>query len=90
MSAQPLHAVIVGGGVTGLAAAFHLQRQLTDKGVAPRLALLESEPRLGGKIRTSIRDGFLVEHGPDSFVASKPCAYQLVRDLGLEHELVHP
>ena len=88
MSAEPLHAVIVGGGVTGLAAAFRLQRRLADQGVAPRLALLESEPQLGGKIRTSTRDGFLIEHGPDSFVASKPCAYQLVRDLGLEDDLV--
>lgn len=88
MSTEPLHAVIVGGGMTGLAAAFHLQRRLSDQGVTPRLALLESEPRLGGKIRTSTRDGFLLEHGPDSFVASKPGAYQLVRDLGLEDELV--
>jgi oxygen-dependent protoporphyrinogen oxidase len=88
MSTEPLHAVIGGGGMTGLAAAFHLQRRLSDQGVTPRLALLESEPRLGGKIRTSTRDGFLLEHGPDSFVASKPGAYQLVRDLGLEDELV--
>lgn len=88
MSTEPLHAVIVGGGMTGLAAAFHLQRRLSDQGVTPRLALLESEPRLGGKIQTSTRDGFLLEHGPDSFVASKPGAYQLVRDLGLEDELV--
>jgi oxygen-dependent protoporphyrinogen oxidase len=88
MSTEPLHAVIVGGGMTGLVAAFHLQRQLADKGMAPRLALLESEPRLGGKIRTSIRDGFLIEHGPDSFVASKQGAYQLVRDVGLENDLV--
>jgi len=88
MSTEPLHAVIVGGGMTGLTAAFHLQRRLTEQGLAPRLALLESEPRLGGKIRTSARDGFLLEHGPDSFVASKPGAYQLVRDLGLEDELV--
>lgn len=88
MSAEPLHAIIVGGGITGLAAAFRLQCLLTDQGLAPRLALLESESRLGGKIRTTLRDGFLLEHGPDSFVASKPDAYQLVRDVGLEDDLV--
>ncbi|TAL72608.1 MAG: protoporphyrinogen oxidase [Rhodanobacter sp.] len=88
MSAEPLHAVIIGGGVTGLAAAFRLQQGLADQGVMPRLALLESAPRLGGKIRTTTRDGFLIEHGPDSFVASKPAAGQLVRDLGLADDLV--
>ncbi|WP_027484646.1 protoporphyrinogen oxidase [Rhodanobacter sp. OR87] len=88
MTGQPLHAAIIGGGITGLTAAFYLQRRLEDMGSAPRLALLESEPRLGGKIRTTIRDGFLMEHGPDSFVASKKSAYQLVQDIGLENELV--
>lgn len=88
MTDEPLHAVIIGGGMTGLAAAFNLQRRLADKGLAPRLALLESEPRLGGKIKTTIRDGFLMEQGPDSFVASKKCAYQIVQDLGLENDLV--
>lgn len=88
MRTSPLHAVVIGGGITGLTAAFHLQRGLSDRGVVPRLALVESEPQLGGKIRTTIRDGFLIEQGPDSFVASKPCTRQLVHDLGLEPELI--
>ncbi|MGB7421079.1 MAG: protoporphyrinogen oxidase [Comamonas sp.] len=88
MTEEPLHAVIIGGGITGLSAAYYLQRRLTDKGLAPKVALLESEPRLGGKIKTTLRDGFLMEQGPDSFVATKKAAYQLVQDLGLENDLV--
>lgn len=71
--------LILGGGLTGLATAYFLQRE----GVGPSYALLEAGPRWGGKILTEERGGFLVEGGPDSFITRKPWALELVRELGL-------
>jgi len=76
---------IVGGGITGLATAFHLER-LTDAAID----LYEGSSRLGGKVWTDRRCGYLVEEGPDCFFARKPGAIELVRELGLESELIEP
>ena len=73
----PPHVVIVGGGITGLAAAYRLQAQPIA------VTLLEQSGRLGGKIQTERRDGFVVELGPDIFLARKPRGIGLCRDLGL-------
>jgi oxygen-dependent protoporphyrinogen oxidase len=73
----------VGGGITGLAAAYRLRRTAPWAAVT----LLESERRLGGKIVTENAGGFLVEGGPDSFLSSKPGALELCRELGLERRL---
>jgi oxygen-dependent protoporphyrinogen oxidase len=80
---QQRHIVIVGGGITGLAAAQRL-RKLQPQA---RLILLESDARLGGKIVTEHVDGFVVEGGPDSFLASKPRGVGLCRELGMESRL---
>ena len=61
------HVVIVGGGISGLAAAEHLTRQEPR----PRITLLEASLRLGGHIRTERRDGFVMEAGPDVLLAAK-------------------
>jgi oxygen-dependent protoporphyrinogen oxidase len=71
------HVVVVGGGITGLTAAHRLL------GRGARVTLLEAGPRLGGKILTEHVDGFVVEGGPDSLVASKPQAVGLAHELGL-------
>jgi len=76
------HVIIVGGGISGLAAAHHL----TQQPVA--LTLLEASARLGGTIQTEHRDGFLIERGPDSFISEKPQALALAKQLGLESRLV--
>ena len=81
-SAGPTVAV-VGGGITGLAAAW----QLANAPDRPAVVLLESDSRLGGKILTG-PDG--VEYGPDAFLARVPHAIELCRELGLEPELVSP
>jgi len=79
------HVAIVGGGIAGLSAAYHLQQQ-APPGVT--YSLLESGPAWGGKIVTDIVDGFVVEGGPDSFISQKPAALRLCRELGLEDRLV--
>lgn len=50
--------------------------------------LIEQQPRLGGVIRTEVVEGCLLEAGPDSFLSAKPWAMELVRDLGLESEVI--
>jgi len=81
--AEP-HVVVVGGGVTGLAAA----RGLVEGRPGVRVTLLEASGRLGGRLCTERRDGFLYDTGPDSWVANKPLPTELARALGLGAELV--
>jgi oxygen-dependent protoporphyrinogen oxidase len=73
--------LIVGGGITGLAAAHRLAAAGTP------FLLVESERRLGGKISTERVDGFVIEGGPDCFLAAKPGGMALARSLGLEARL---
>jgi oxygen-dependent protoporphyrinogen oxidase len=75
--------VVVGGGVTGLTAAYDIHRRRPDV----ELVLYESRSALGGNIRTDREDGFIVDAGPDSFVITKPDALALCHELGLEPEL---
>jgi protoporphyrinogen/coproporphyrinogen III oxidase len=74
--------VIVGGGIAGLAAAW----TLAQRGVPFRL--LEGTDRWGGVIRTEVVSGFLLEAGPDAFIAQKPQAAALCRELGLGDRLL--
>lgn len=82
------HVTIIGGGITGLAAAHHLQRQSRARGVDVRYTLLEASDRLGGKIVTDRCNEFTVEGGPDSFVVDKPWCLQLCHDVGLGDDLI--
>lgn len=72
----------MGGGISGLSAAYYL----TKLGVRP--LLLERAPRLGGVIQTEVVNGCVIEGGPDSFLAAKPWAMDLIRELGLESEVI--
>ena len=78
---MPSH-VVIGGGITGLAACWYLAKA----GHSP--VLVEKEKRLGGVIRTDQVEGCLIEGGPDSWLAAKPAALELVRELGLEKDIV--
>ena len=80
--------VIIGGGITGLAAAHRLLERSHDSGVQIDLTLLEASVRTGGIVQTHERDGFLLESGPDSFISEKPAALELVKRLGLEAHLI--
>ena len=75
--------IIIGGGIAGLATAFELcERGFTD------FALVESSPRLGGKISSIEQNGFLMESGPDSFITQKKSTLELCRKLGLENQFI--
>lgn len=78
---------IVGGGISGLSAAFYLERE-RRRGTEIEYTLYEAGPRLGGVMRTDRVEGCLVEAGPDSFLTEKPAASQLCRDLGIEDQLI--
>lgn len=75
--------VIVGGGITGLAAALRLSSRLGPG----RVLLLESDNRLGGKITTERHNGLVIEGGPDCFLAMKPGGMALCRELDMEDRL---
>ena len=78
---------IIGGGISGLAAAFALEEHRRS-GVNVEYVLYESSARLGGVLRTEHIDGCLVEEGPDSFITEKPWAIDLCRTLGLGDQLI--
>ena len=88
MKEQNKKVVIVGGGITGLSAAFYMQKEAREKGLALDVLLVEASNRLGGKIQTVRRDGFIIERGPDSFLIRKKSIGILAKDLGIEDELV--
>jgi len=84
------HIVIVGGGITGLSAAYYLQRLRQQAGTPLRITLIEAQNRLGGKVGTVHQEGFLIDTGPDSFLAQKRWAVQLCHELGMEGEIISP
>ena len=78
---------VIGGGISGLAAAYTLAR--ARQGGAPiQEMLFEANPWLGGVIRTEKVEGFVVEGGPDSFLAEKPQAAAMAHVLGLGDNLM--
>ena len=77
---------IIGGGISGLAAAFALEEH-RHAGVA-EYTLYDSSPHLGGVLRTEHIQGCIVEAGPDSFISEKPWAADLCRALGLGDQLI--
>jgi len=80
--------VVVGGGISGLAAAHRLMELNRDGPYDLRVTLLEANQRMGGTIGTEHINGFLVESGPDSFIAEKPWGLQLCERLGIASNLI--
>ena len=78
---------IIGGGISGLAAAFALEEKRLA-GVPVEYVLFEASSRLGGVMVTDRVEGCLVEAGPDSFLTEKPWAIDLCKKLGLADQLI--
>jgi len=76
--------LVIGGGISGLSTADAVLR--LDP--SAEVTLLEGESRLGGNITTVREDGFILDGGPDSWVATKPQASELAKTLGLERDLI--
>jgi oxygen-dependent protoporphyrinogen oxidase len=81
------HVAILGGGISGLAAAFALEESRLG-GADLDYVLYEASSRLGGVLRTENIDGCIVEAGPDSFITEKPWAADLCRAVGLGDQLI--
>lgn len=79
---------IIGGGITGLSAAFYLQEQAKLHHYPLEIVLLEGSHRLGGKLQTLRKDGFIIERGPDSFIDRNHTVLDLATKLGIDHDLV--
>ena len=80
--------IIIGGGISGLAAAVHLKAGAKAHGKTVDVLLLEKSDRIGGKFLTEKKDGFLIEGGPDSFLPEKVWTVNLAKHLGLGPELL--
>jgi protoporphyrinogen/coproporphyrinogen III oxidase len=78
---------IIGGGISGLSAAFTLEKYRLS-GASLEYVLFESSSRLGGVLVTERVDGCLLEAGPDSFLTEKPWASELCREVDLGDQLV--
>src|SRR5258708_6445703 len=81
---NPLKIAVIGGGISGLAAA----HRIGELDPAAEVKLFEASDRLGGIIRTVRQDGFLIEQSADSFITNSPWAIDLCRRIGLADELI--
>ncbi|HWL13474.1 MAG TPA: protoporphyrinogen oxidase [Ureibacillus sp.] len=79
---------VVGGGITGLTTAYYIQKQAQLNNLPVDVVLIESSLRLGGKIQTLRKDGFIVERGPESFFDYQNSVRDLAVDLGIDHQMV--
>ncbi|MEY2459591.1 MAG: protoporphyrinogen/coproporphyrinogen oxidase, partial [Acidimicrobiaceae bacterium] len=77
---------VVGGGITGLAAAYELRAQAPDA----EIVVLEETARLGGKVATTTFAGRAIDEGADAFLARVPWGLELCQELGIDTELVSP
>ena len=74
--------IIIGGGISGLSAAYELASRRVP------FVLLEASDRTGGLVRTDHVDGFTIDSGADSMLATKPAAVRLCEELGLGPRLM--
>ena len=81
------HVAVVGGGVSGLAAAYRLRMLL---GRWPTITVVEQTDRVGGKLRTVELGGRSYDVGAEAFLARRREATELITEIGLGDELVHP
>lgn len=83
------HIAIIGGGISGLAAAYALEKKAAENNHPIKITLIERADRIGGNISTENYNGFRIEGGPDSFFSPKPAAIKLAIELGLTDSLLN-
>ena len=76
--------VIVGGGISGLAAA----NRITETDPDVQVMLLEADRQLGGVLQTTCKEGYLIERGADMFTIREQWAIDLCRRIGFEDQLI--
>ncbi|HPD60236.1 MAG TPA: protoporphyrinogen oxidase [Thermodesulfobacteriota bacterium] len=79
---------IIGGGISGLSAAYVLQKEIEERRETITFLLVEKENRLGGSILTEKQNGFIIEGGPDCFLSEKLEAIALCHRLGIQDQLM--
>ncbi len=79
---------VIGGGITGLAAAYRLRELAAMREMPLEVTLFERSAHIGGPLESIRRDGFVLETGADSFLSEKPEAHALAQRLGIESELM--
>lgn len=84
----PKKIAVVGGGISGLATAYYLSELTKKESLPHEVTVFEAGDRFGGVIETNRQDGFLLEGGPESFVAGKPWALDLCKRLGMGEETI--
>lgn len=84
MTPPPPNIAVLGGGISGLAAA----QRVVELRPEARLTLFEASDRLGGVLQTERRDGFLVERAADMFITRDPWALDLCRRIGFDDQLI--
>lgn len=81
--------LVIGGGITGLAAMYYLQKYKNEQKLDLQLILVEQSKQLGGKIRSVHHDDFIMETGADSIVARNEGVMPLIKELQMEEEIVY-
>ncbi len=84
MAGNARRIAVIGGGISGLAAA----QRLVSQSANVRVTLFEASRRFGGIIRTEEAEGFLMELGPDSFITNKPAGIRLCEEIGFSDQLI--
>jgi oxygen-dependent protoporphyrinogen oxidase len=79
---------IIGGGISGLSAAYLTLKEAKNKNIAIELYIFEKENKLGGTISTISKNGFICEGGPNGFLNSRKETMDLIKDLDLEKKLL--
>lgn len=75
---------IIGGGISGLTAAYKLRR------MGLSVTVFEAEERPGGKVRGERKNGYLIEHGPNGWLADRTEVTKLAQELGLGDRIIRP
>jgi len=88
MTSSERRIAVIGGGITGLSAAFYMRKFFAEQELTPQITIIEQSGSLGGKVHTLHRDGFVIEKGPDSYLARKTAMTELAEEVGLGDDLV--